>query len=232
MSVHVCIYHPVPVLLKAYHQLFDVSSGYDSVGVFMDFQAFCSEISQGRVSLALVSVEHADTQNFQMCKHKIREANPKVKVVMLGVNFTENQLEDVLSLPLRAVIDYAKQSKAEILQCLRHVSTEGHDFNYLKSIFPRHEARIAAYEMSIPNIDDQFWALIPMMATGAKQHELAAYFGVSRQTIINWIEGYKKKLEVQSSNELLVLATAKGWIDDGQIQLARTKLKSKEPLQL
>lgn len=228
MNVQLCIYHPDPILLKAYHQLFENSSGFESVGQFTDFDSLCRCIETRNVSVALVSPKHLDEVNLSICRRKIRERNPKIRILVLGDMDLNNHIDDLLVLPVRGVVDYIKQNKFEILQCLRQIMRHGFDFSYLKLNYPDHEQRIIAYEQNIPNVDERFWELLPLLASEAKRERVAAHFRVSRKTLNQWILRYCDIFQLNGINELIVMAANNGWIDNDQVRIALEQLNSEK----
>jgi len=227
MKHNICIYHPHPLTLKAYRQLFDASSGFHCVGEFTDFKSLCICLESKSVSIALVSIEGLNDVDLNRCRIKIRETNARIKIVALGTQRLSAMMEELLALPVRGIVDYVNQSKVQILQCLRHVLNEGSDFSYLKQLHPSQEAKIVAYEEGIPNVDERFWELLPMLATNASKAEIATYFKITPKTLRLWTGHYCETFGVTGLNELIVMAANNRCIDNDQIHLARNRISNK-----
>ena len=134
--------------------------------------------------------------------------------------------DEIMQTPVRGLIDFEVQSRAQIIKSIMRVKSKGTDFGLVRLKHPQLSDQIDQYVSSLPNVNDRFWEVIPLLATGANMDAIASYFNVTRKTINSWLNGYCEEFGVESTKELLVIAANNQWVDLQLIQRMKERLNA------
>lgn len=223
-SIKICIYHPSGIHLKAYQLVFSSMTDIEVVGLHHEFGALCQCLEGNGADLALISHERLRGIDLEYSRRKIRELFPKVGVVVIGTAAVEAFPNEFAQNPVRGLIDFEVQSRAQIIKSIKRIKTKGTDFGLVRLKYPRLSDQIDHYVSSLPNVNERFWEVIPLLATGANMDAIASYFNVTRKTINSWLNGYCDEFGVENTKELLVIAANNQWVDLQLIQRMKRRL--------